>query len=101
MTVLRVSKLPSDLADELAVMRLFSDEALWKATEPTLSPEQQAHLSELTRQQNKRTLTEAEQDKLEALLAEYDRSVLRQAQALALLSLRGHPLPDLNETNEL
>jgi hypothetical protein len=30
------------------------------------------------------------------LLVEYDRSVLRRAQAFALLSLRGHSLPDFN-----
>jgi hypothetical protein len=94
--------LPPELADELAAMRLFSDEALWKAVEPTLSLAQQERLTELTQQQQDRgTLTAIERDELEALLGEYDRSVLRRAQALALLSLRGHPLPDLNETDVL
>ncbi len=90
--------LPAEVVDELAAMRLFSDEALWQATEPTLSPEQQARLSELTKLQGERTLTPAEQNELTKLLAEYDRSVLHRAQALALLSVRGHTLPDLNET---
>ena len=34
--------LPPDLADELAAMRLFSDQALWAATESSLSLERQA-----------------------------------------------------------
>ncbi len=91
--------LPPELADELAAMRLLSDKALWATTEALLSPEQQARLSELTRQQAARALTAVEQDELKSLLAEYDHSVLRRAQAFALLSLRGHTLPDLNETD--
>jgi hypothetical protein len=91
--------LPTEIADELAAMRLYSDEALWEATEATLSPEQQARLGELTRQQGEQTLTTTEKNELEELLALYDHSVLRRAQALALLSLRGHSIPDLNEVN--
>ncbi|GAB4415227.1 MAG: hypothetical protein Fur0044_10280 [Anaerolineae bacterium] len=91
--------LPTELSDELAAMRLYSDEALWLATQPTLSPEQQTRLTELTTEQTFRTLANMEQDELKKLLAEYDYSVLRRAQALALLSLRGHVLPDLNQPN--
>lgn len=91
--------LPAKIADELAAMHLYSDEALWEATEPILSPEQQARLSALTRQQGEQSLTVTEKIELEELLTQYDHSVLRRAQALALLSLRGHPLPDLNEAN--
>jgi hypothetical protein len=90
--------LPTELADELAAMRLFSDEALWKATEPTLSPKQQLRLTELTRQQGARTLSPVAQQELNNLLAKYDRSVLLRAQALSLLAIRGHAVPDLNET---
>jgi len=90
--------LSPEVADELAAMRLSSDEALWASTQSTLSPQQQARMSELTQYQAERTLTAAEQNELDNLLAEYDRSVLRRAQAFALLSLRGHTLPDINET---
>jgi hypothetical protein len=93
--------LPAEVADELAAMRLFSDEALWVATKPTLSASQQAQLNKLTEAQGTRDLTASEQDELEKLLAEYDRSILRRAQALALLSLRGHDLPDLNDPTPL
>jgi predicted unusual protein kinase regulating ubiquinone biosynthesis (AarF/ABC1/UbiB family) len=88
--------LPSHIADELMAMQWFSDIALWKASQPTLSEKQQLELSELTHQQANRPLTQTEQTRLTELLAEYDWSVLRRAQALALLSLRGHNIPDLN-----
>lgn len=90
--------LPPEVADELAAMRLFSDQALWNATQPSLSSKQQARLSKLSQQQLEGSLSSSEQEELNRLLAEYDRSVLRRAQAFALLSLRGHKLPDLNAT---
>lgn len=88
--------LPANIVDELTAMQWFSDTALWEATHPTLSEQQQATLSKLSRQQAERPLNEVEQTQMTQLLAEYDRSVLRRAQALALLSLRGHHLADLN-----
>jgi predicted transcriptional regulator len=88
--------LPPDVADHLAAMRLFSDEALWQAIEPGLSPAQQTRLTELSHKQGQTPLTNTEQAELNELLAEYDRAVLYRAQALALLALRGHPIPDLN-----
>lgn len=90
--------LPSEVADELAAMWQFSDQDLWAVIETTLSPEQETRLNALTTTQGERALTTAEQAELTTLLAEYDRAVLRRAQALALLSLRGHSIPDLNET---
>jgi predicted DNA-binding protein len=90
--------LPSEVADELAAMWQFSDQDLWAVIEMTLSPEQETRLNALTTTQGERALTSAEQAELTTLLAEYDRAVLRRAQALALLSLRGHSIPDLNET---
>ncbi len=78
--------LPTELADELAAMRLFSDEALWKATEPTLSPEQQLRLTELTHQQGERALLQAEQQELNSLLAEYDRSSVASSASSGFVS---------------
>ncbi len=91
------AQLPADVADELAAMRYYSDEALWQATQPHLSPTQQTRLEELTHRQGVESLTEAEQKELDMLLADYDRSVLYRAQAFALLTLRGHTIPDLND----
>jgi hypothetical protein len=88
--------LPSDVADHLTTMRLLNDEALRQAAAPGLSPAQQARLTELSHKQGQATLTNSEQTELDKLLAEYDRAVLYRAYALALLSLRGLPIPDLN-----
>jgi hypothetical protein len=87
------SGLPPELADELASMHLFSDDALWAATEPSLSPTEQRRLGQLNRIAGQRPLTKAEEAEQEQLLAAYHRSVLRRAQALAILAQRGHPIP--------
>ncbi len=97
----RAAGLPPALADELAAMRQLSDQALWNATRPTLTLEQQNRLDELTQISKVRVLASAEQSELTSLLSEYDRSVLRRAQAFALLSLRGYPIPDLNKTETI
>jgi len=92
-----MSDLPEALADELVGMIWLSDEALRSATQPTFTPEQQKRLSELNDIDDERTLTEAEQAERAALLAEYEGSVLRRAQAFAVLAQRGHPTPDYTE----
>jgi len=87
--------LPPDLADELAAMRLLSDEALWAAVQPSLSPAEEARLKQLNRIAGERPLTQAEAAEQAALLEAYHRSLLRRAQALAILAQRGHPVsPD-------
>ena len=91
------SGLPPELADELASMHLFSDDALWAATEPSLSPTEQRRLGQLNRIADQRSLTKAEKAEQERLLTAYHRSVLRRAQALAILAQRGHPIPTETE----
>jgi hypothetical protein len=86
-----------DESDELAAMNMFSDEALWAAAEPSLSPAEQRRLSQLNRSAEDRPLTKAEEAEQRQLLLAYHRSVLRRAKALAILAQRGHPLPDQAE----
>lgn len=87
--------LPPEVGDELAAMRLFSDDALWAATQPSLSLAEQERLRQLNRIGGERALTQAEATEQAALLEAYQRSVLRRAEALALLRERGHPVsPD-------
>jgi hypothetical protein len=93
--------LPPAVADELAAMRQLSDQTLWNATRPTLTPDRLSRLDDLMQFSTARVLSAAEQNELNDLLAEYDRSVLRRAQAFALLSLRGYPIPDLNKTETI
>ncbi len=85
--------LPADLADELAAMNMFSDEALWAAFESSLSPAQQKRLEQLSHAAGERPLTKAESAELTELLEAYDRAVLRRARAMALLTHRGYELP--------
>jgi hypothetical protein len=90
----QIPDLPADLADELAAMTMLNDEALWAATESSLSPVQQRRLSQLTHAGGSRPLTAAESSELAHLLDLYDRSVVRRARAFALLAHRGYQIPD-------
>ena len=92
--------LPTDLANELAALHLFSDEALQAAAQPSLSPSEQLRLSQLNDLAGKRPLTPAEAAEQADLLTAYHRSVLRRAKALAILAQRGHPLPAVSESSD-
>jgi hypothetical protein len=86
---------PAEMASEIAAMAHLSDEALQGLATSTLRPERQTLLSELLDKQGRGELAEAEQRELAALMAEYGRSMLRRAKAVALLVARGKPLPAL------
>ncbi|MBE2200373.1 MAG: hypothetical protein IAE79_17290 [Anaerolinea sp.] len=92
---------PAELAEELAALHLFSDEALWAAAAPSMSATEQVRLAQLNQVAGERPLTTAETAEQADLLGAYHRSVLRRAQALAILAQRGHsvtldslPLPE-------
>ena len=91
------SDLPEALADELAEMIWLSDEALWTATQPAFTPDQQRHLSELNDLVDTRPLTPPEKHEQGELLSAYERSVLRRAQAFAILVRRGHQVPNYTD----
>ncbi len=81
------------LAGELAAMIWMSDRSLWAATKSTFSTDEQERLATLNDLNDERTLTGQEEAECTDLLAAYDRTVLRRAQAFAILSRRGHPIP--------
>lgn len=85
--------LPRDVADELAAMHLFSDEALWAATASSFSPTQEYRLNQLNVAAGERALTLAEEAEQQSLISVYQRSILRRAKALAILAQRGHRVP--------
>jgi len=87
--------LPSEAADELAAMHVFSDEALWAAIQPSLPASQEHRLRQLNAAAGERELTPAEQDEQQELISTFRRAVLRRAKALALLAQRGHRIPPL------
>lgn len=90
--------LPPDIANELAAMHLFNDEALWAATAPSLSPTEEYRLNQLNAAAGERDLTPAEEAEQQSLIAAYHWSVLRRAKALALLVQRRHRVPVMTET---
>jgi len=91
-TLTAEDELPDELSAELAAMRIFSDDALWAATQPSMSAFEQERLAQINEEAHERPLSTAEQAEQTDLLAAYHRSVLRRAQALALLKQRGHDI---------
>lgn len=86
--------LPPDLSDDLAAMAVFSDDALWAATESSLSAAEQRRLRQLTHAGGRRALSAAENAEMQRLLDKNDRSILQRGKALSILAQRGHELPD-------
>jgi hypothetical protein len=86
--------LPEELARELATLHLLSDEALWTTLWPSLSSAEQHRLQQLNHIAGERDLTTAETAEQSALLNAYYRSMLRRAQAIAILKQRGHEISE-------
>ena len=84
---------PADLVAEFAAMHLLSDQALQAAAQPSLSPAELYRLRQLNHDAGERSLAQAEEAEQTALLDAYHHSVLRRAQALAILAQRGHEIP--------
>ena len=85
--------LPADLADELAAMHLYSDDALRSALLPSFTAIEERKLNQINTAAGERELTPNEISQQSLLIFAYRRSVLRRAKALALLVQRGHPIP--------
>ena len=64
-----------------------------RSFQPSLSPAEAARLKQLNHAAGERSLTQAEVSEQAALLEAYHLSVLRRAQALAILAQRGHAIP--------
>ncbi len=88
-----VSGLPPDVLEELLQMNDYSDAVLWKATRSSISLADDRRLRELTQISKERELMPAEAQEQAELLNLSRRSVIRRAQALAILQRRGYALP--------
>jgi len=64
-----------------------------RSFQPSLSPAEAARLKQLNHAAGERSLTQAEVSEQAALLEACHLSVLRRAQALAILAQRGHAIP--------
>lgn len=84
---------PPDVAAELHTLHFFSDERLWAATQPLISPAELERLHQLNDAAAERALSSAERREQADLLHRYQLSALRRAQAFAVLAQRGHRLP--------
>jgi predicted transcriptional regulator len=84
---------PTDEAECLAQMSTMDDAALWHITHVTLSERQQEALHALLDRQNAGELTPDDAVRLQALLEEYSRLLVRQAHAWLLLARRGYHVP--------
>jgi hypothetical protein len=88
---------PAEMTGELAAMALLSDEVLENISNSTMPAERQKRLHDLLDGQGRGELDESGQRQLVALMAEYGRTMLRRAHAVALLTGRGHPVPPLEQ----
>jgi hypothetical protein len=92
MATLAARGLPAELSKELFGMMFYTNDALRAATKPSISLEEDRRLRELTSLSKARPLS-AEESQEQARLLELSRkSVLRRAQALAILKWRGFTL---------
>lgn len=92
-----VADVPPDLMLELDAMVNFRDDALWAATKPSFSSTERARLERLNALAGERPLSEAEKREQSQLLQAWQRSMAKRARAFAILKLRGHPLPSVDE----
>jgi hypothetical protein len=92
--------LPQDVKDE---MRTFAkpstygtlpDDVLWLLARSTLSQDQQKELAQLNVEAQRRPLTEVEEQRQQTLLNQYNRMIVRRAEAARLLKARGYDLSD-------
>lgn len=84
-----VDDAPPEMQAELAEMTWMPSSTLWAIARSAMPGPQQEQLAYLSDIQTQRSLTQAEQAKLDTLRCEYGRATLRKARAYALLSLRG------------
>jgi hypothetical protein len=91
-----LEEVPADIRAEVDALNTLSDDALWEVAQSTTPVQQQERLDTLLDAQSMRPLTTDEATELEGLRTEYGRILLCKARAYALLSKRGHPLPDLS-----
>ena len=84
---------PAAEAEVLAHMSNLDDPALWHISTVTMPESQQEELHALLDHQSAGDLTPADAVRLQELLDEYGRLLVRQSQAWLLLARRGYKVP--------
>ena len=80
-------------AIELARLSNLDDAALWQVSYATLPAVDQAKLTQLLEQQSEGAVAPDDTRRLQALLDEYGRLLVRKAHAWLLLARRGYRVP--------
>jgi hypothetical protein len=81
---------PLEEADELAHLSSLDDAALWQASFTTMSTIEQAELNHLLTRQSAGALSLHDESRLQILMDEYSRLLVRKAHAWLLLARRGY-----------
>ncbi len=84
--------LPPDVEEELAAFTNLSDDVLWLVARSTMAEAQREELAELNDATRRQPLTGDENKRHLELVDLYHRTIVRRAQAAALLKRRGYDL---------
>lgn len=87
--------LPPELAEHLAGMESYADDALWWVARQQVPVAVTNRLRDLGSERSVRSLTPEEADEFERLIYECDRTILIRAKAAAMLRGRGHDISGL------
>ena len=91
-------RVPKKIASKLEAMRFFTDNALFAALEPTMSDSEQVRFREINALAKEQSLTQTEIEEQSRLRDNYQFSMIRRAQAMAILTQRGYAV--LPETTQ-
>ena len=92
-----ISDLPEAVVKDLLLLEKLSDAALKQVMLETVDANTQKDLSTLLEKNREGTLTESEQERLNALQREADKVMFRKARVAVLLRFRGKRVPTLAE----
>lgn len=96
-----IEELPPDLVARLHDLELLDSDKLHLVLLETVSEAEQEEIEALIDENRARGLGDAEQVRLDALQCAADEVMLRKARAAVLLRFRGERVPTLNELREL
>ena len=82
--------IPAEFQADVAALDRLDDAALWRIARLRRSADEMREYQDLLDQQADGTLSDAEALRLSRLRRDYDRDMLRKAQAAAILQWRGH-----------
>lgn len=88
-----LDKAPPQHRAELEALETLTNQDLWRVSQEILPPGLQQELSDLLRENERETLSLVREARLDALLEESNRVMLRKSYALALLKWRGSKVP--------